>query len=110
MASALPAPLPALPTSLHPSALGAGLSQEEEESQTHLPTTHLLNELQPLLDVRLPFLPLHQCLQGEHKPINQTACVRGGDRAGGWGSSCYPHPVLWLSEGSLPPDLSTAEV
>lgn len=52
------------------------LSQEEKESRTPLPTAHLLDELQPLLDVRLPFLPLHQCLQGEHKSINQTGCAR----------------------------------
>lgn len=50
--------------------------QGEKERLTHLPSAHLLNELQPLLDVRLPFLPLHQCLQGDHKSINQSARVR----------------------------------
>ena len=32
------------------------------------PTAHSLNELQPLLDVRFPSLPLHQSLGREHNP------------------------------------------
>lgn len=106
MASVLSAPFPAHPTSPCPSAHRAGLGQEERASQTHLPTANLLNELQPLLDVRLPFLPLHQCLQGERKSINQTACVRGGDRAGAGGVAANPTLPCGCQKSSLPPDHS----
>lgn len=68
-----------------------------------LPTAHSLDELQPLLDVRLPSLPLHQCLQGEHKAISPTACVRGGDRAGRGGVAANPTLPCGLQKGPFPP-------
>lgn len=49
------------------------------------PTTHSLNELQPLLDVRLPSLPLHQSLGERIQFISQSA---GASR-----SPLPPHPT-----------------
>lgn len=66
-----------------------GLSLEGNESRTHLLTAHLLNELQPLLDVRLPFLPLHQCLQASTVHQSDSMCVPGG-RVGGEGVAAIP--------------------
>jgi hypothetical protein len=48
-------------------------------------TAHLLNELQPLLDVRLPFLPLHQSLEKEHSlSVRQEGLVAATSAPSCW--------------------------
>ena len=49
-------------------ALGCPRGPHPATPDPAAPNTHSLNELQPLLDVRLPPLPLHQSLRRERHP------------------------------------------
>lgn len=52
------------------------------DRHTPAPNTHSLNELQPLLDVRLPSLPLHQSLRRKNASIRKSVGL----------VTVHPHP------------------
>ena len=60
------------------------------------PNTHSLNELQPLLDVRLPPLPLHQSLRRERRPSGSQQGLSPSTPTSLPSAPSLPaHPISW---------------